>query len=293
MTPILPSSFSRRWLILAALGLAACRPVRTTAPPRPDGVLLGPAGGTTSHALAALACWRGRDSTFAGGAACNGMVPVGAVFPQMDSRVEVVRPEESPCGDGGRSVLAIRWLMEEPYRRSVRDPVGWPPEVHRTVVRPALAPQDEAALLRSRTQAVGLATALVGPVERWPTGNEQTMDVDGDGRPERFVWLQGAGHKDGECLVVDGAFLVFWGSAPERPRLVARHLNLGFIVEAAVDLDGDGRREILISAWDRVGCPRAYSFQALLRASATELTVLGAWDMCGRPLPGGIPTSPR
>jgi hypothetical protein len=285
----LRSRFFRSSLVLAALSLsAACPPVRPTPPRLPDGVLLGPGLGAPSDDLAPWACWRA--GSFAGGAACQGIVPVGTVFPQLDSRVEVVRPEEAPCGDGHRATLAVRWLMAEPYRRSVHDPVAWPPEVQRTLVRPTFARQDEEALRRSRVQAAGLATALVGPAERWPTGNEQTIDVDGDGRPERFVWLQGTGGKDGDCLVADDAFLVFWGSSPERPRLVARHRNLGYSVEAAVDLDGDGRRELLISAWDRVGCPADHSFQALLRASATELTVLGVWDMCGRPLPGGLPS---
>jgi hypothetical protein len=294
--------------------------------PAPGGqsVLAGRAYGSPPYMFVPLVCWS-RRSGFESGPACDGIVPVGALFPTQKLRYRRVRATEPwTCpqkaagarpADQRRTALRLEW--RESSRVGYHDPGAWPPAVAATIVGWFEFDADDspraidarAARLADLAQR---AAEILPPENGWKPDRETDFDIDGDGRPERFMTAHrpvGSG-RAGDCPRGESALVVSWGGRwvgpPQSPDIDRNWpgwwhaeggeppllLEIGPIVhiEAAVDLDGDGRRELLIGGWMyHDDCDREQGRWTLLRLDPGHAEVVARWDECGRPLGASAP----
>jgi hypothetical protein len=193
--------------------------------------------------------------------------------------------------------------------------MAWPPAVAGTMVDWFGADQEESpAAIEARAarlaELAGRAAAILPPGDGWKADWETDFDVDGDGRPERFLRAHrtiGSTGK-GDCPAGESALVVSWGGrwvtprmspdmdpnwegwrhaeGGEPPMLADRQIGASMEIVAAVDLDGDGRRELVIGGWTYGPCDRDQGRWALVQFGPGRAAVVARWNECGNPLPG-------
>lgn len=297
-------------LLLVALAAGGWGYYRTPSAPPERTVLLGRIGGVPDRMMLPMVCWSRSSGLFETGAACDDIVQVGAVIQARSSHSQdpVLAREAWTCkyqssADYRRVALRFEW-PKRPVK--IHEPAAWPQAVDRTIVVPTLRDWDLGQEEEARKpRAAQMVAAVFPPAAGWEFDGETDFDVDGDGRPERFFRARhpvGSGQSNG-CRSGETALAVSWGGkwdprfgghlfaeGGDPPFLLDRQPDAPMWIVAAVDLDGDGRRELLVGGWLGEGaCGPFRGRWALFRMEPTHAAVLARWDECGRSMG---PTAP-
>lgn len=244
-------------------------------PPAPTGRALLVA---TEYGLSPIACFLDQDKKFAAGEACLALGPVGAEAWLLSGQTATITGRGAatcPGADAPEPTLAI-----DAAREALRGDALLPASARELLayVPPTLPPDvDRAASreLRERvTTALTAAYPALGKLARVRVEQRALLDLDGDGEPEELVAASVPGKDEDSALRVsallhgpeDGAL------APLRGRTdTGEH----YTVIGALDLDGDGTRELYLNTYDDDG------FSLSVERRAPEgLVSEGRWS-CG------------
>lgn len=244
-------------------------------PPPPSGRVLLVA---SEFGLSPLACFLDAGKAFATGDACLDLAPIGAeVWLSSGPTAKVTGRGTATCPGADPSAT----ITVDAPREHLRGDAVLPPALKDVLVYvpPEPPPEvDRAApkeLRDSLAKALTAAFPALGAVK--PRIDQRArLDLDGDGTPEQLVAVAVPGkiQDDDELLRASALFLVPDAGAPEllRARTDTRER---YTVIGALDLDGDGPRELYLNTYDADG----FSL-SLERREAGGLVTLGRWA-CG------------
>ncbi len=245
-------------------------------PPDSDMVFFANDGG-----LLPLGCFDAKTKKVTGGAACLDRVPEGAKVrlgtPTTTAKRAVTGRIEPLClsGSGKKVALGVEGLGE-----GASYVVGvWPPATYRAV---ALVPEETKSKKATRL-GEDLAAQLRAALSRLgaPSGDVEavqvaSVDVDGNGTPDRFFSLVVPDPKNDERYRFSGAL---WAPDGDIGRAVlvdrSKRKEDVFELRGLVDLDGDGTKEL----WLRMNFAEGGG-DRLVRLRGRKAEPLGRWT-CG------------
>jgi hypothetical protein len=221
-------------------------------PPAPTGRALLVA---TEYGLSPIACFLDQPKQFAAGDDCLALAPTGAeVWLLSGQTAKVTGRGEATCG----AAAPLATLAIDVPRELLRGDALLPADAREllTYVPPTLpADVDRGTAKELREQvAATLARAfpdLTKPVK--PRVEQRAaLDLDGDGKPEQLIAASVPGRDPESDLEISALLL-----GPEGgPLDVLRGHNdtrEHFAVIGALDLDGDGQRELYLNTYDDDG----------------------------------------
>ncbi len=290
-------------LLLAAFAVTSCKNdepasiekpapsviAEPTPPPPPKLDLSGPLPPETSAvffsadgAITPLGCFDVRTKKLVGGRKCLALVPsdaevlLSSAFSNDLDKVGTRKNSMCEVGDKPSSFSTARLDAGAAY-----DWAAWPRSLGRVVeavsadTRGNRAKQlkpDELEAVRAQIRALR-ASAADGDIR---PHQKASLDLDGDEKLERFISVVVAHPSDPDRYLFSGLFMAPGGDlARLRPIHTSRKPNDIVSLEGAVDLDGDGRRELWLSmAFD------GGSGSALVRVGDKTSTLLAPWT-CG------------
>lgn len=245
-------------------------------PPPPTGRALWVAG---EFGLSPVACFLDQTRQFAAGEACLALAPVGAEVALMSGQVaRVTGRGQATCADATDEPTAT---IDAPRDRLRGEAVS-PPALERELAyAPPTVPAevDRAAPkeLRERV-AAALAAAFpaLGPANKPRIDQRAALDLDGDGAPEELIAASVPGPANDEDAPLRLSALLLAAAAGPPALLRGReHTRERYTVIGALDLDGDGARELYLNTYDDDG----FSL-SIERQGPAGLTTEGRWS-CG------------
>lgn len=250
-------------------------PPEPTPPPPPTGRALLVA---SEFGLSPIACFLDQTRQFAAGEACLPIATTGAeVWLMSGQAAKITGRGASECaGAASEPTLTI-----DAARDLLRGEAVFPVELKQTMqyAPPSMpADVDRAAPKELREQvaaALSAAFPTLGAVK--PRIDQRAaLDLDGDGQPEALIAASVPGPTDDDDapLRVSALLLATAGGPPTLLRGRA-DAHERYTVIGAIDLDGDGRRELYLNTYD----PDGFSL-SLERQAADGLHTEGRWS-CG------------
>lgn len=234
----------------------------------------------TESGLAPIACFFEQTRSFAAGAACLELGRAGVEVWLMSGAVATITGRDAlTCAGEPQPTLTLDVPREDlrgeaVLPTSLREAVAYAP--------PTLPHEVDRAAPKSLRKRVQAAIAAAHPqLARAAVRVEQQaqLDLDGDAVSESLVVATvPARSKKGEDApppAFSGVFLAPAGDAP--PTLLRGHTDASgrFTVLGAVDLDGEGTRELYLNTYDDEGFTLSIE-----RVEGGALTTVGEWR-CG------------
>jgi hypothetical protein len=232
----------------------------------------------TEYGLSPIACFLDQEKKFAAGETCLGLGPVGAeAWLLSGATAKVTGRGEATCpgADAPEPTLAI-----DAAREALRGDALLPASAREllTYVPPTLPPDVDKATtkeLRERvTTALTAAYPALGKLARVRVEQRALLDLDGDGAAEELVAASVPG-KDEDAALRVSALLHGPENGALAPLRGRTDTSEHYTVIGALDLDGDGKRELYLNTYDDDG------FSLSVERRAPEgLVSEGRWS-CG------------
>ena len=231
------------------------------APPKPRIDLSGPVPPETSAvffsvdgAMTPLGCFDASKNKLRGGADCLALVPEGgdvvlssAFSTELD---KVTGPKAAMCEVGGKPQSLGTPRLDG---GAAFDWAAWPKSLGRVVeaVSAETRQAKKKQLNAAETEAIKAAIAKLAPKaaegELRPH-QKATVELGGDDNPELFISVVVAHATDPDRYLFSGLFMAKGGDlATLAPVHTSTKPDDVISLEGAVDLDGDGKRELWIS----------------------------------------------
>lgn len=243
-------------------------------PPTPTGRALLVA---TEYGLSPIACFLSQTRQFAAGEPCHALAPVGTdIWLMSGQTAKVTGRGEATCP----GATAEPTLQIDAPRDVLRGDALLPADAREllTYVPPTLPPDvDRAASkqLRDRVAAALVAAfPTLGKNIKPRVEQRAALDLDGDGATEELIAASVPGRDDESPLRVSALLHGPEGGplAPLRGRTDTRE---HYTVIGALDLDGDGQRELYLNTYADDGFSLSVE-----RRTAEGLVSEGRWS-CG------------